>query len=103
MIEAGLVTEADVRQTHAAIGIGAVVVGTTEGVRRDGGKRRAAVEAMFRRSIAGLVDWWIGGGSGKRGRGRQGVGSESRGLGTFRAARARWEGAGRTGGSGRTV
>ena len=30
VIEAGLVTEADVRQAHAAIGIGAVIFGTAE-------------------------------------------------------------------------
>ena len=47
VIEAGLVAEADVRQAHAAIGVGAMVFGTAEGVRRNGREGRAAVQTMF--------------------------------------------------------
>jgi hypothetical protein len=45
VIEAGLVAEADVGQTHAAGW--AVIFGTAEGVWRDGREGRAAVEAIF--------------------------------------------------------
>ena len=45
MVETGLVAEADVWETHAAVL--AVVVGTAEGVRRDGWQNKAAVEAVF--------------------------------------------------------
>jgi len=53
-IEAGLVTEADVGKTHAAGRT--MVFGTTEGVRRNGWERSAAVEAVFESWIGRLLD-----------------------------------------------
>jgi hypothetical protein len=75
VIEAGLVTEADIGEAHAAGGT--MVFGTTKGARRDGRERRAAVEAVF-------GGWSVG----CRGGRIFDRGSESRGLGTFGAARA---------------
>jgi hypothetical protein len=90
VIEAGLVAQTDVRQTHAAGW--AVVVGTAKRVRWDGWQRRAAVQAMFGGSRVGCKivmrdSWFVRRSNLTRNVFARRM-SEPRGLGSFGAARA---------------